>query len=165
MLGYAGGNTLQLAMERGEIDGRGAVVWSGFKAAYPHWISEKKINVLLQVGLAKDKELRDVPLLVDLAKTPQERAMFHFLSANTSVGFPVVAPPGVPADRIAILRKAVADTMSDPAFLRDAQRQRLPVQFTPGDQVQRTVRGLISTPSDVITLLKQSLDAQRSAAQ
>jgi tripartite-type tricarboxylate transporter receptor subunit TctC len=165
VLGYPGGNTLQLAMERGEIDGRGAVVWSGFKAAYPHWIAEKKINVLLQVGLAKDKGLADVPLLIDLAKTPQERAMFHFLSANTSVGFPVVAPPGVPAGRIAILRKALADTMSDPEFLRDAERQRLPVQFTAGDQVQRTVQGLVSTPADVIDTLKQSLDEQRALAQ
>jgi tripartite-type tricarboxylate transporter receptor subunit TctC len=106
-----------------------------------------------------------VPLLIDLAKTPQERAMFHFLSANTSVGFPVVAPPGVPATRIAILRKALADTMNDPAFLRDAERQRLPVQFTAGDQVQRTVQGLVSTPADVIDTLKQSLDEQRALAQ
>jgi tripartite-type tricarboxylate transporter receptor subunit TctC len=165
VLGYPGGNTLQLAMERGEIDGRGAVVWSGFKANYPHWIAEKKINVLLQVGLAKDKELPDVPLLIDLAKTPQERAMFQFLSANTSVGFPVVAPPGIPPNRVAILRKAVADTLSDPEFLRDAERQRLPVQFTPGDNVQRVVQGLVSTPADVIDTLKQSLEEQRASAQ
>ena len=157
VLGYPGGNTLQLAMERGEIDGRGAVVWSGFKAGWPHWISEKKVNVLVQVGLAKDKDLPDVPLLIDLAKTPQERAVFQFLSSNTAVGFPVVAPPGVPPARIAILRKALAETMNDPAFLRDAERQRLPVQFTAGDEVQRIVQALVSTPPDVIATLKQSV--------
>ncbi len=162
VLGYQGGSTLQLAMERGEIDGRGAVVWSGFKAGWPHWIAEKKINVLVQVGLAKDKDLPDVPLLIDLAKTPQQRAVFQFLSSNTAVGFPVVAPPGVPVDRVAILRKAVADTMSDPAFLRDAERQRLPVQFTPGDDVQRIVQGLVTAPPEVIATLKQGLDEQRA---
>lgn len=157
VLGYPGGNTLQLAMERGEIDGRGAVVWSGFKAGYPHWIAEKKINVLMQVGLAKDKDLPDVPLLIDLAKTPEERAVYQFLSSNTAVGFPVVAPPGTPAARIAILRKAIADTMNDPAFLRDAERQRLPVQFTAGDEVQRIVTGLVSTPPEIIATLKQGI--------
>jgi tripartite-type tricarboxylate transporter receptor subunit TctC len=165
VLGYPGGNTLQLAMERGEIDGRGAVVWSGFRAAYPHWIAEKKINALVQVGLQKDIDLLDVPLLIDLAKTPQERAVFQFLSANTAVGFPVVAPPSVPVARVAMLRKAVADTMSDPAFLRDAERQRLPVLLTAGETVQRTVQGLVSTPADVISTLKQSLAEQRAAAQ
>ena len=163
VLGYQGGSTLQLAMERGEIDGRGAVVWSGFKAGWPQWIAEKKINVLVQVGLAKDKDLPDVPLLIDLAKTPQERAVFEFLSSNTAVGFPVVAPPGVPAARIAMLRKALADTMSDPAFLKDAERQKLPVQFTPGDDVQRIVQGLVGASPDVIATLKQSLDEQRTA--
>ncbi len=157
VLGYPGGNTLQLAMERGEIDGRGAVVWSGFKAGWPHWIAEKKVNVLVQVGLAKDKDLPDVPLLIDLAKTRQERAVFQFLSSNTAVGFPVVAPPGVPAARIAILRKALAETMNDPTFLRDAERQRLPVQFTAGEEVQKIVQGLVSTSPDVIATLKQSL--------
>lgn len=165
VLGYPGGSTLQLAMERREIDGRGAVVWSGFKAAYPHWIAEKKVNVLVQVGLRTDSDLPDVPLLIDLAKTPQERAVFQFLAANTAVGIPIVAPPGVPAARIALLRKAIADTMSDPAFLRDAERQRLPVRFTAGDEVQRIVRGLVSTSPDVIGTLKQSLDEQRVSAQ
>jgi tripartite-type tricarboxylate transporter receptor subunit TctC len=110
------------------------------------------------VGLAKDSDLPDVPLLIDLAKTPQERAVFQFLSSNTAVGFPVVAPPGVPADRIAILRKAVAETMSDPEFLRDAERQRLPVQFTPGDDVQRIVQSLVAVSPDVVATIKQSLE-------
>ena len=165
VLGYPGGSTLQLAMERGEIDGRGAVVWSGFKAAYPHWIAEKKINALVQVGLQKDSDLPEVPLLIDLAKTPQQREVFQFLSANTTVGFPVVAPAGAPPARIATLRKAIADTMSDPAFLRDAERQRLPVRFTAGDDVQRIVRGLVSTSPDVIATLRQALEEQRAGAQ
>ncbi len=113
--------------------------------------------MLVQVGLAKDKDLPDVPLLIDLAKTRQERAVFQFLSSNTAVGFPVVAPPGVPAARIAILRKALAETMNDPTFLRDAERQRLPVQFTAGEEVQKIVQGLVSTSPDVIATLKQSL--------
>ena len=105
VLGYQGGNTIQLAMERGEVDGRAAVVWSGLKAGWPHWIAEKKVNVLLQTGLTKEKDLPDVPLLLDLAKTPEEKAIFRFVSSDSAIGFPVTAPPGIPADRLAALRE------------------------------------------------------------
>jgi tripartite-type tricarboxylate transporter receptor subunit TctC len=158
VLGYQGGNTIQLAMERGEVDGRAAVVWPGLKAGWPQWIADKKINIILQIGLRKEAELPEVPLLVDLAKTPADQAIFHFVSSDSAMGFPVVAPPGVPADRIATLRKAFQATMADSAFLTDAEKRALPIQPRSGDDVQQVIDALIATPKDVIATLKRSIE-------
>src|SRR5262245_53118093 len=89
VLGYQGGNPIQLAMERGEVDGRASVVWSGLKAGWPHWIAEQKINVLVQIGLRKEPDLPDVPLMLDLARRPTELAIFRFVSSDSAMGFPV----------------------------------------------------------------------------
>src|SRR3954453_1645438 len=85
VLGYQGGNTIQLAMERGEVDGRAAVVWSGLKSGWPQWVALKKVNILVQIGLKKESDLPDVPLLIDLAKTPVEQAIFRFVSSDSAM--------------------------------------------------------------------------------
>jgi tripartite-type tricarboxylate transporter receptor subunit TctC len=164
VLGYPGGNTIQLAMERGEVDGRGSVVWSGFKAGWPHWIAEKKVNILLQVGLAKDPDLPDVPLLIDLAKTPEQAAIFRFISSDNAMGFPVLTPPGVPADRVAAMRKALSDTFRDADFMKTAAERKLPVRFTSGEEVERIVGGIIGTPREVIARLRKDLAAANATA-
>ena len=164
VLGYQGGNTIQLAMERGEVDGRASVVWSGLKAAWPQWIAEKKINVLVQIGLAKEPDLPGVPLLVNLARTPTEEAIFRFVSSDSAMGFPVVTPPGVSPDRVAALREAFAATLTDPVFLADAEKRGLPVHFVPGENVQQIAAALIATPKPVIAALKHAIeDARRDA--
>jgi tripartite-type tricarboxylate transporter receptor subunit TctC len=157
VLGYQGGNTIQLAMERGEVEGRGAVVWSGLKAGWPQWIAEGKISELVQIGLAKDADLPDVPLLIDLAKNDTERAIFRFISSDASMAFPVVAPPGVPAARVAALRKAFDETMDDPAFQAEADKRHLPMRRVAGEDVRAIVQSVISTPPDVIAQLKAAI--------
>jgi len=157
VLGYQGGNTIELAMERGEVEGRGSVIWSGLKALWPQWVAEKKFNILLQIGLRKEPDLPEVPLLIDLAKTPQEAAVFRFISSDTAMGFPLVAPPGVPPERVAALCKAFAGMMRDPDFLHDARQRQLPVELIPGEDVERVVASLIGTPPDVVALLKRSI--------
>jgi len=165
VLGYQGGNTIQFAMERGEVDGRAAVVWSGLKAGWPQWIAQKKINVLVQIGLSKEPDLSDVPLLIDLAKTQNERAIFRFVSSDSEMGFPVIAPPSVAPERIATLRQAMQATMRDPAFRADAERRSLPIQPVAGEDVQKVVEALIETPRDVIATLKQSVEDAKSSAK
>ena len=157
VLGYKGGNTIQLAMEQGEVDGRGSVIWSGFKAGWPQWIAEKKVNVLIQLGLAKDPDLPDVPLLIDLAKDPTQAAIFRLISTDTATGIPVAATPGMPADRLAALRKAFAETMKDPQFLAEAAKRNLPVRASSGDEVQKIMTSIVTTPKDVVAILKQAL--------
>ena len=164
VLGYAGGNTIQLAMERGEVDGRGAVVWSGLKAGWPHWIKEKKINVLMQVGLEKESDLPDVPLFTDLARNPEEKAIFRFISSDAAMGFPVTAPPGLPADRLAALRKAFMDAMKDPELLKVVEERKLEVQPSSGEQVQRVVQEMTSTPKEIIVKIQKALAAAEAQA-
>jgi hypothetical protein len=161
VLGYQGGNTIELAMERGEVEGRGSVIWSGLKALWPQWIAEKKFNVLLQIGLRKEPDLPEVPLLIDLAKTPQEAAVYRFISSDTAMGFPLVAPPGVPPERVAALRQAFAEMMRDPDFLRDARQRALPVELISGEEVQQVVASLIGTPGDVVALIKRGIEELR----
>ncbi|MGE5537038.1 MAG: Bug family tripartite tricarboxylate transporter substrate binding protein [Gemmatimonas sp.] len=157
VLGYQGGNTIQLAMERGEVDGRGSVIWSGFKAGWPQWIAEHKVNILVQLGLQKDPDLPDVPLLIELANDDTQRQIFRLISSDTIMGFPVAAPPGAPADRVAALRTAFADTLADPAFVSDAAKRNLPVRPSPGDEVQRVMTSIITTPPEVIAVLKAAI--------
>ena len=108
VLGYQGGNTIQLAMERGEVDGRAAVVWSGLKAGWPQWIAEKKINIIVQIGLKKEPDLPDVPLLLDLAQDARgARDLPLRLERLAPWDFRSLAPPGVPAERVAALRRAL----------------------------------------------------------
>ena len=157
VLGYKGGNTIQLAMERGEVDGRGSVVWSGFKAGWPHWIAERKINVLVQIGISKDPDLPDAPLLIDLARTPEQAAIYRFISSDAAMGFPVLAPPGIPAERLTALRKAFTATLADPEFLKASAERKLPVQLTPGEEVGQIVSDMLGTPQEVIARLKQEI--------
>jgi hypothetical protein len=161
VLGYQGGNTIQLAMERGEVDGRGSVIWSGLKAGWPQWIAERKINVILQLGLRKEPDLAEVPLLIELATTPAEQAIYRFISSDTAMAFPVVAPPCAAPDLVDALRKAFAQTMADPAFLSDAEKRGLSVRYVPGSDVQTIVTSLIGTPTEVLTILKRSIEEAR----
>jgi tripartite-type tricarboxylate transporter receptor subunit TctC len=165
VLGYPGGNTIQLAMERGEVDGRGSVIWSGLKAGWPQWVAEHKINVVLQIGLTKEQDLPDVPLLIDLAKTQAEEAIYRFISSDTAMGFPVVAPPCVAPDVVRALRKAFEETMADPAFRSDAETRGLSVRFISGGDVQAIVGSLIATPKEVVAILKRSIEEAKLDAK
>ena len=165
VLGYQGGNTIQLAMERGEVDGRASVVWSGLKAGWPQWIAEHKINVIVQIGLDKEPDLADVPLLIDLAKSPAEQSIFRFVSSDSAMGLPIVAPPGIPPERVAALRKALRETAADPDFLADARMRGLPVHPVAGGEVQKVVEAMIATPKDVIATIRQSIEDAKSGAE
>ena len=120
--GYPGGNDVGLAMERGEVNGRCGWSWSSVKATHQNWIDEKKINVLVQLALDKHPDLPDVPLVTDLAKTDEQRQIFKLIFARQVMGRPFLAPPGIPRDRVAALRKAFMDTMKDKDFLADAEK-------------------------------------------
>lgn len=165
VLGYQGGNTIQLAMERGEVDGRAAVVWSGLKAGWPQWIAEKKVYVLLQTGLVKEKDLPDVPLLLDLARNDEEKAIFRFVSSDSAMGFPVTAPPGIPADRLAALQKAFLDTLKDPEFVKAATERKLEIEPSTGDEVKKVVVDLIGTPKETIAKIKKGLAEAEAQAE
>jgi tripartite-type tricarboxylate transporter receptor subunit TctC len=137
--GYPGGNDVSLAMERGEVQGRCGWSWSSVLSTRKDWYDSKKINVLVQMSLQKHPDLPNVPLVLDLAKTPEQKQILTLVFARQALGRPYVAPPGVPADRLAALRKAFMDTMKDPEFLAEADKAQLEVTPIDGERVQQIV--------------------------
>jgi hypothetical protein len=148
--GYPGGNEINLAIERGEIDGRCALSWSSVKATHPMWIAEKKINVLSQVSLGKHPDLSQVPLVLDLAPNEEARQVLKFLAARQVMGRPFFAPPDLPADRSEALRKAFMDTMQDREFLAEADRAKLEITPVPGTRIDDVLKDLYASPTSIV---------------
>ena len=155
--GYPGGNDVSLALDRGEVQGRCGWSWSSIKATRPDWIASKKIVVLVQMSLQKHPELPDVPLVVDLAQTDEQRQILKLIFARQVMGRPFLAPPGIAPERAAILRKAFIDTMADPAFLADAEKTQLEVNPVSGEEVQKLVAEVYRTPAEVAMKAAQIL--------
>ena len=149
VMGYRSSQEVFLAMERGEIQAR-SVGLTSVLVEHPEWISEKKIVFLAQTGAKRDPLLPDVPLITELAKTEEERQILRLISSPTLLGQPYVAPPGVPADRVAILRRAFAATMADPAFAADAEKVSYAIQPLDGEEVARIVHETVTASPDVI---------------
>jgi tripartite-type tricarboxylate transporter receptor subunit TctC len=153
--GYPGGNDINLAMERGEVGGRGSDSWASWKATRPEWLKEKKINILVQIGLTKAPDLQDVPLLMDLASSPEDRAVLRLLSAPSVIGRPIFGPPGVPPERVKALRQAFDATMKDPAFIAEIEKAQLELEPVPGEELERLVNEIAATPKLVADRLAE----------
>jgi hypothetical protein len=158
--GYPGTGELNIAMEKGEIEGRGSNDWVGWKASKPDWVADRKIIVLAQIGFRREKDLPDVPLLMELAANDKDREVLKLLSSNVMLGKPVFTSPGLPAERLAALRKAFDETMTDPEFLAEAGRQRLDIDPVDGETIQKLVADLIEkTPKDVTDRLREIMES------
>ena len=147
--GYPGGNDVVLAMERGEIQGRCGWSWSSVMSTHKAWLAEKKMTVLTQLALQKHPDLPDVPLVMDLAKTDEQKQILRLIFARQVMGRPYFAPPGVPADRAEALRKAFMETMQDKDFLADAEKAQLEITPVSGDEVQKLVAEVYATPPEI----------------
>jgi tripartite-type tricarboxylate transporter receptor subunit TctC len=155
--GYPGGNEVNLAMERGEIDGRASNSWASWKSTRPDWVKDKKINVLVQVGLQRAPDLADVPLLFELSGDPMERQVLTFLSADTAIARALVAAPDAPPERVAALRRAFDDTMRDPDFLAEADKAMLDIVPMSGADAQKIADSIVNTPPEVVARAKMLL--------
>jgi tripartite-type tricarboxylate transporter receptor subunit TctC len=154
--GYPGGNDVVLAMERGEVSGRCGWSWSSVKSTHKAWIDQKKMIVLVQLSLHKHPELPDVPLVTDFAKTDEQRQILKMVFARQVMGRPFVAPPNMPADRVAVLRKAFMDTMNDKDFLAEANKTDLEINPVSGEDVAKLVKEVYATPADIIAKAKEA---------
>jgi tripartite-type tricarboxylate transporter receptor subunit TctC len=148
--GYRGGNDVTLAMERGEVDARFGWSWGSLKSRSKDWLDDKKINIIVQMALAKAEDLPDVPLIMDFAKTEKDRRALELLFSPQAVAWPIVAPPDVPKDRITALRRAFDATMKDPAFVAEAGKMRIDVEPVTGEAMQEIVKRLYTFDKSVI---------------
>jgi tripartite-type tricarboxylate transporter receptor subunit TctC len=155
--GYPGGNDVTLALERGEVQGRCGWSWSSLKATRLNWVLRKRIVVLVQLSLSKHPDLPNVPLIMDLAKTDEQRAIFRIIFARQTMGRPYAAPPDLPEDRLAALRKAFMDTMTDKEFLYDADQNKFEINPVNGGQLEALVKEIYRTPSDELHKIAKML--------
>ncbi len=151
--GYRGGGPMNQAMETGEVNGRGSF-YNSYKTTKLAWLQQKKIIHLVQVG-PPVKELGDIPNLRDVVKTDEHRQMVNFLEVSANIGHGFYLPPGVPADRVAALRKAFVQAVNDPAFLADAAKRKIVVDPVPGEHLQAVVAKAFATPKPLIAKFKK----------
>jgi len=148
--GYAGSTQIHLAMERGEVMGRGGNSWSSLQTANASWIKEHKINLLVQVGFQKEPDLPDVPLLLDLVKDEEGKGVIRVISLPTAIGYGHWLAPEVPKDRLSALRSAYVAVMKDPEFIRETEKSRMDIRGQTGAEVEALVNQVIKTPQSVL---------------
>lgn len=163
--GYPGGNDVVLALERGEVQGRCNWSWSSIISTRPEWVRDKKLNIVLQFAEEKHPELPDVPLVTDLAKTEQQRQMLDLILSTQQMARPFAAPPGVPAERVSVLREGFMRMIKDPDFVAAAKAQQIELSPVGGEQIQQMLARISKTPKPVIRELRDVvLGAEASAA-
>jgi tripartite-type tricarboxylate transporter receptor subunit TctC len=156
--GYLGTKETIMAMENGEANGRCSFALSAIKMTRPDWLTEKKINILFQLGLERSRELPDVPLVLDYVTDTADRQLLELMMGAKAVALPLVAPPGVSDTRIALLRRAFDATMKDKDFLEEAARMSLDVDPTTGEATQAIIAKMYATPKDVVERAKKLLN-------
>ena len=153
--GYPGGNDIQSAMEKGEVDAEFGWSLGAIKATKKSWLEQKKINILFQIGTAKSPELPNVPFIMDYAKNQRDREALELLLSPDAFAWPFVAPPGVPADRNALLRRAFDETMKDPSFVGDAAKLGLEINAMSGEAMQAKIEHILGFDASVISRAKE----------
>ncbi len=153
--GYPGGSAMNLAMERGEAQGRCGWSWSSIKSTHPEWLKDNKIALLLQLSLGRHPDLPNVPLIMDFAKTDEQRAVLELIFARQVMGRPVLAPPALPADRLEALRRAFDATMKDPVFLAEAAKGDWEITPVSGEDIEVLMKRVYATPPAIVELAKQ----------
>jgi hypothetical protein len=132
------------------VDGRCGWSWSSVRSTRPQWLAEKKITILVQLALHKHADLPDIPVIIDLAKTDEQRQLLKLIFARQALGRPFLAPPGLPAARAEALRTAFMDTMRDKDFLAETEKAQLEITPIDGAGVQKLVADLYQSPPAVV---------------
>ena len=153
--GYRSGSDLNLAMERGEVDGW-AASWENLAGTRPQWLTEKKVSVLVSFTFERKQQIPDVPTLLDLTP-PDKKDIVEFVTAGTPFGRAMAVAPGVPADRVAALRKAFDDTMKDPTFLADAEKRNIDIDPRSAAYAHALADKIAAASPELVARVKQAI--------
>jgi tripartite-type tricarboxylate transporter receptor subunit TctC len=156
--GYQSTAEIGLAMERGEVQGRAGNNFNSLKAENAELLKTGKIVLITQIGLERDPEFPDLPLMTDFAKSDEDRQVLKLFSTDVVIGRPFVTSPGVPTERVALLRKAFDEMMTDPAYLEDSKKAALDVTPVAGAKVQAIVADLVHTPAEIVAKAKLAME-------
>jgi tripartite-type tricarboxylate transporter receptor subunit TctC len=154
--GYPGQNDAFLAMERGELDGYPSVFYSALSSTRPTWLADKKAKAIVQYGPEKMKELGDVPFAPDLITDAADKLLLQVASTPLALGRPLLMPPGVPAERAAAVRTALAETFADPDFLADGAKLGLELNAPrSGEALLQVIERAYQSPPQIIERLRK----------
>ena len=153
--GYRTGAEVDMAMQRGEVQGRGGVSYSNVLQLHPDLIRDNKLVFIAQIGLERDRLMPDVPLVTELAKNDEARRVLRFLSTPVKLGRPYFVAPNTPPDRIALLRKAFEATLADAEFLAEGEKQALEINPIGWQEVEKVVEETVKTPPAVLAKAKE----------
>jgi hypothetical protein len=160
--GYVSGQDIDLAVERGELQCRAFTI-TAYHAREPFisWRKKNFTNVLIQTGTKRDPRLKDSPTiyeLMDRYKVGEAgRSLAKVILASGDFGRPLVFAPGVPADRVKVLRDSFDKTILEGAFLAEAERRRLEIDPTQGDEMESLAKEVMATPADVVARMRKLL--------
>ena len=157
IFGYPGVADVRLAMERGEVEGVASNPWASTLSTQSHYIDNNQVRFLIQAGLAKEKALPDVPLLRELATNARDQEVLDYVSKVVAIGRPVATTPGVPADRVAALRRAFDATLTDAEFMSEAEKLKAEVVPMSGAQLQSIVEEVANASPDLAARVKMAM--------
>ncbi len=159
IMGYKGSAHAQLAVERGEVEGH-STSWTAVKVGHPDWYPSKKINIIVQYALKRHPELPEVPTVVEMARTDEERAILSAVMNATEIGTAFFTTPGVPTERVTALRRAFDAMTKDPEFIADAKKMKLTLGPITGEELQKLVGDVASLQGDLLAKVKASYGVQ-----
>jgi tripartite-type tricarboxylate transporter receptor subunit TctC len=159
--GYNGANDVLLAMERGEVEMVGATGISTMMAQHAAWLRDGTVRLIYQSAMSRHPAIPDVPRISELGAGVEDKQILDLYAAGSVIGRALIAPPGVPADRVAVLRLAMASTLADPEMLAYAKRHGIAVEVGSGDEINAIVRDMLATPKPVLSKGREILESLR----
>jgi len=158
--GYRGSADITLAMEKGELTGFVGWYWYGLKTQKPHWMEQNLVTLFLQLGVEPDPEMQGVPWVMDVLPNERDKQTFKLVLANLALSRPFMAPPGVPPERLRVLRDAFNAMAKDPEFLAEAQAQQASIRPYTGEQIDALLKDVYATPPDIVADVKKATAQQ-----
>lgn len=161
--GYRGGNNMNLAMESGEIGGRGSNSWSSWKSTRPEWLTGKKIHILVQIALQREPDLPDVPTMIEATDSAEGKALMRFLSLDVAMNRAYVTTPGTDAARVAALRKAFGATLADKALLAEAAKTHMEITATSAKDAKSAATQIVETRPEILAIARKLIEGDSKA--
>jgi len=157
--GYPGMRENTMAIESGEVQGVCGYGWASLESQHPEWLTKGFINIIAQESVKGYSKLNEmgVPRTADFAKTEEDRQALELLYSQGVFGRPYVLPPGVPAERVAALRKAFMQALADKALLAEAEKMKLDIDAMPGEDLQALVTKLFALPPSISAKVKDAI--------
>jgi tripartite-type tricarboxylate transporter receptor subunit TctC len=154
--GYPGGSEMNLAMLRGEVDGRGTFSWTSLKPHLKEWIDSGELTILYQQGLRKHADIPKIPLVTELTDDPEIKKALMVQFTAFELGRPYFLAEGVPADRVTALRRAFDMAMKDKDLLADAAKLNQEVNPFTGEEMQKVLADVYATPKALVARLAEA---------